>query len=111
LRDECLNRNVFTTLAEAKVLIEQWRTEYNQILPHSACGYQPPAPEEILALQLGGAQRNPTAMPMALTQTVAQQLGAGQEVSRFTSAGNILAAGMIFQGIFEQCRQSDMGWN
>jgi len=27
LRDECLNREVFTTLAEAKVLIEQWRNE------------------------------------------------------------------------------------
>ncbi len=67
LRDECLNREVFTTLAEAKVLIEQWRSEYNQIRPHSACGYQPPAPEAILALQLGSATLHPAAMPMALT--------------------------------------------
>ena len=50
LRDELLAREVFTTLEEAKVLIEQWRREYNQIRPHSALGYQPPAPEAILAM-------------------------------------------------------------
>jgi len=48
LRDELLNREVFTTLEEARVLIEQWRREYNQVRPHSALGYQPPAPEAIL---------------------------------------------------------------
>ena len=45
LRDELLNREVFYILAEAKVLIEQWRKEYNQIRPHSALHYRPPAPE------------------------------------------------------------------
>ena len=45
LRDELLNREIFTTLTEAKVLIEQWRKEYNQISPHSSLGYRPPAPE------------------------------------------------------------------
>jgi len=49
LRDELLNREIFTTLGEAKVLIEQWRREYNQIRPHSSLGYRPPAPETILA--------------------------------------------------------------
>jgi putative transposase len=49
LRDELLNREVFTTLTEAKVLIEQWRREYNQVRPHSALGYRPPAPETILS--------------------------------------------------------------
>jgi len=34
LRDELLNREIFTTLEEAMVLIEQWRKEYNQIRPH-----------------------------------------------------------------------------
>jgi len=47
LRDELLNREIFTTLGEAKVLIEQWRKEYNQIRPHSSLGYHPPAPESI----------------------------------------------------------------
>ena len=45
LRDELLNREVFYTLAEAEILIEQWRKEYNQIRPHSALHYRPPAPE------------------------------------------------------------------
>ncbi len=45
LRDESLNREVFYTLTEAKVLIEQWRREYNQVRPHSSLGYRPPAPE------------------------------------------------------------------
>ena len=50
LRDELLNREVFDTLKEAKVLIEQWRKEYNQIRPHSALKYQPPAPEARLTV-------------------------------------------------------------
>jgi putative transposase len=48
MRDELLDREIFTTLKEAKVLIEQWRQEYNQVRPHSALGYRPPAPEAIL---------------------------------------------------------------
>jgi len=55
LRNERLNRELFATLTEAKVLIEQWRKEYNEGRLHSACGYQPPAPETILPLQLDGA--------------------------------------------------------
>jgi putative transposase len=49
MRDELLNREVFTTLEEARVLIEQWRREYNQVRPHSSLGYRPPAPETILS--------------------------------------------------------------
>jgi putative transposase len=45
LRDELLNGELFDTLLEAKVLIEQWRRDYNQVRPHSALGYRPPAPE------------------------------------------------------------------
>ena len=45
LRDELLNREIFMTLTEAEVLIEQWRQEYNQVRPHSSLGYKPPAPE------------------------------------------------------------------
>jgi putative transposase len=47
LRDELLNREIFTTLTEAKVLMEQWRKEYNQVRPHSALGYRPPTPEAV----------------------------------------------------------------
>jgi len=45
LRDELLNGEIFYTLREAKVLIEQWRQHYNMIRPHSALNYRPPAPE------------------------------------------------------------------
>jgi transposase InsO family protein len=48
LWDELLNREIFTTLDEARVLLEQWRKEYNQVRPHSALNYHPPAPEAIL---------------------------------------------------------------
>jgi len=50
LRDELLNREIFTTLEEARVLIEQWRREYNQVRPHSSLRYQPPAPEAMLSV-------------------------------------------------------------
>jgi transposase InsO family protein len=52
LRDELLNREIFFTLEEAKVLIARWREEYNTIRPHSALGYRPPMPQAwLLALQ------------------------------------------------------------
>lgn len=42
LRDECLNRELFGTLEEARVIVESWREEYNQERPHSALGYLSP---------------------------------------------------------------------
>ena len=44
---ELLHREIFYTLAEAKVLIEWWRQEYNHKRPHSSLGYRPPAPEAV----------------------------------------------------------------
>ncbi len=43
-----LNGEVFYTLKEAQVIIEQWRLHYNHIRPHSSLGYRPPAPEAIV---------------------------------------------------------------
>ncbi len=48
LRDELLNGEVFYTLKEASVVIEQWRRHYNSIRPHSSLGYHPPAPEVVI---------------------------------------------------------------
>lgn len=42
LRDECLNREVFSSLKEAQVLIEQFRKEYNTQRPHSSLQYLTP---------------------------------------------------------------------
>ena len=55
LRDELLDREIFYTLKEAKVLVELWRKEYNTIRPHSSLGYKPPAPEAVLPPELGVA--------------------------------------------------------
>jgi Integrase core domain len=44
LRDECLNTEVFSTLAEAREKLECWRRDYNQTRPHSALADR--APEE-----------------------------------------------------------------
>ena len=43
LRDECLNENLFGTLAEARLLIEDWRQDYNTLRPHSSLGGMPPS--------------------------------------------------------------------
>lgn len=42
-RDELLDREIFTTLAEAKVLVEEYRRSYNTERPHSSLQYQTPA--------------------------------------------------------------------
>ena len=44
LRDECLNGEIFYSLQEAQMVMEQWREEYNTRRPHSALDYRPPAP-------------------------------------------------------------------
>jgi len=48
LRDELLNGEIFYSLREAQIVIEQWRRHYNMIRPHSSLGYRPPAPEVIM---------------------------------------------------------------
>jgi transposase InsO family protein len=45
LRDELLNGEIFYSLKEAQIVIEQWRKHYNTIRPHSSLGYRPPAPQ------------------------------------------------------------------
>ena len=47
LRDELLNREVFNTLKEAQVLIEERRRHYNRVRPRSSLGYCLPAPETV----------------------------------------------------------------
>ena len=48
LRDELLDREIFYTVTEARVVIERWRRHYNTVRPHSALGYRPPAPEAVM---------------------------------------------------------------
>ena len=51
--DELLKREVFTNLLEAKVLVEEYRSHYNQERPHSALGYRTPAEFAALCESIG----------------------------------------------------------
>jgi len=52
LRDELLNREIFTTLFEVSILIEEWRKKYSQASPHSGINYRSSTPEAIVPLTL-----------------------------------------------------------
>ncbi len=43
LRDECLDGELFFSRAEAQVVVDDFRNEYNTERPHSALGYKTPA--------------------------------------------------------------------
>ena len=43
LRDDILDRELFYSVKEAKVIVEDWRLEYNNHRPHSGLGYMTPA--------------------------------------------------------------------
>ena len=42
LRDELLNDTIFASLADARVALASWKTDYNTVRPHSALGNVPP---------------------------------------------------------------------
>ncbi len=42
VRDELLNGEQFACIVEARVLVDDWREDYNQHRPHSALGMQTP---------------------------------------------------------------------
>ncbi len=42
LRDECLNQNIFLSLADARDSLEKWRIDYNLHRPHSSLGWMTP---------------------------------------------------------------------
>jgi putative transposase len=56
-RDECLNEEVFTSLAEARAVIERWRLDYNQVRPHSA--HRGLTPQAAFIRSAGDRLRNP----------------------------------------------------
>ena len=54
LRDECLNASWFTTLDDARKLIERWTVDYNEERPHSALGGLTPIEYERSQLRTSG---------------------------------------------------------
>jgi len=66
IRDECLNEHWFGNLAEARMLIENWRQDYNHVRPHSSLNYL--TPMEFAAAK-NGAKRS-GGIPPDLSLTV-----------------------------------------
>jgi putative transposase len=56
-RDESLNAELFLSLFEAKIVIEDWRREYNEFRPHSSLDYKTPA-------EIGACNRKTMPLPM-----------------------------------------------
>ena len=74
LRDELLNRELFGSLREAQVILEQWRREYNEERPHSSLGYLTPAEyAEILSNQSDGGCAPPNPAPLAAAGVLGQK--------------------------------------
>jgi len=63
LRDEFLNENLFSTLAEAQRLAAEWLYDYNHVRPHSSLNYL--TPMEVLKQQEAGYARLLTVAPPA----------------------------------------------
>ncbi len=57
LRQECLNQNWFTSLADAKQIVEEWRQDYNQLRPHSSLEQQTPSDFVVRWQQIRTAQK------------------------------------------------------
>jgi len=76
LRDECLNEHVFSSLAQARRIIEAWRIDYNTARPHSSLGYL--TPEEFAAGWHAAydKQRQPDPAPRPATGRDAAVIGA-----------------------------------
>jgi hypothetical protein len=55
---------------EAQVLIEHWRSHYNTLRPHSALGYQPPAPSSLI--QSISTKLHDHAISITLVQNIQQ---------------------------------------
>ena len=73
MRDECLNQHWFVSLEEARVVIEEWREDYNGKRPHSSLDNQ--TPEEFArrcALIQGAKNRLELSLLLHLSSGLAQ---------------------------------------
>lgn len=65
LRDECLNEEVFDSLAHARRVLARWRHDYNHHRPHSSLGGLTPAARRALEL-VGGIAPGALASPQTM---------------------------------------------
>ena len=63
LRDECLNEEIFDSLADARRTLALWRYDYNNVRPHSSLGNQPPAEARRALEQFGRSAPDALATP------------------------------------------------
>jgi putative transposase len=63
LRDECLNEEIFDSLADARRTLALWRYDYNNIRPHSSLGNQTPAEARRALEQFEGSTPGALARP------------------------------------------------
>ena len=74
-RRECLEAEYFVHLREAKILIEQWRWEYNTQRPHSSLRYRPPAEvgAEARAAMKSESRAIEVAIPVASSEAAVEE--------------------------------------
>ena len=63
LRDECLNEEIFDSLADARQKLALWRYDYNNVRPHSSLGNQTPAEARRALEQSEGSAPGALAQP------------------------------------------------
>ena len=76
LRDECLNENLFSSLAEARNTLRKWKEDYNHIRPHSALGNIAPA-EFVRQIKLKNTPHDGNKLKPKTLQNVEDTWGAG----------------------------------
>jgi Integrase core domain len=108
-RNECLNEHWFASLNEARLLIERWRQEYNQIRRHSSFGRRPqiylPPNSKNINLQPessrstrpkcrggGGQQKSITGRKSGSVKTVSTS---HSEASPYCSASNLMLVTIV----------------
>lgn len=73
-RDECLSQSWYTSLDDARQIIEAWRMDYNTVRPHSSLGYQTPAEYADAIAARPASPPTPVVSPTPLwEQTIVQQ--------------------------------------
>ncbi len=73
LRQESLNVHWFTSLQQARAIIEEWRVDYNENRPHSSLGYR--TPPEFAAARPQGPAALPRSRPLLTLHETGKDVG------------------------------------
>ena len=61
--DECLNEEIFDSLVDARRTLALWRSDYNNVRPHSSLGNKTPAEARRALEQFDGSAPDALATP------------------------------------------------